>query len=270
MDKDKDNSKPAAVPTDKLSLTLTKEQELAARLWKRGDIVEISVAVGVPPEVIEGWTLHPRFLAEIAQTRSGIKASTKQKQAAALIFSNVSYPQAEAEIGLKEGSIIEWVEDDSSAFNTLLDEMAYLTCPSAYSEPEPEGLSEDQMRAIPLIMEGKTDAEVGEAIGKARETVNRWRNQDPEFQRQLNAARNTYLDSQRAALTARAQKAIAVLDRLLDSEDEKIRLQAVSLLLKLTPSLYDGNPKSTTQDLKAFKEVGDLYKTLEFEPKFRR
>lgn len=269
MDKDRKKSTPAAAPADAQIFNLTKEQELAARLWKLGNIEEISAAVGVPPEIIEGWKDQPRFLAEIAGTRTGIKVSHEQKQAAALIFSNTSYPQAEAKIGLSEGSIIEWAEDENSAFNALLNEMAYLTCPSEYLEPEPKALSDDQVKAIPLILEGNTDAEVGESIGKARETVNRWRNHDLQFQRQLEAARSAFYDSQVAAVTARAQKAIAVLDGLLDSEDEKIRLQAVNLLLKLTPSLKEANAKSTAQDLRVFKELSDLYKLIGFEPKFR-
>ena len=99
---------------------------------------------------------------------------------------------------------------------------------------EPQGLNDDQARAIPLIIEGKTDAQVGEAIGKRRETINRWRNQDELFIKELKAAREAYLDAQITALSATTPKVITVLQDLLDSEDEKIRMQAATHLLKVT------------------------------------
>ena len=91
---------------------------------------------------------------------------TEEKQAAALIFSNVSY--AEAEIGLKEGTIVAWAQDEGSSFNQLLDCMKELVTTELSGDAIPYGLTEDQIQAIPLIVEGKTDAEVAEAIGKSR------------------------------------------------------------------------------------------------------
>ena len=107
MDKDRKESIPAAAPADGQILALTKDQQCAARLWKRGDIEEISVAVGVPSEVIEGWFDQPRFLAEIAATILEHSPNDKLKQAAALIFSKCTYADTEAAIGLEEGSIID-------------------------------------------------------------------------------------------------------------------------------------------------------------------
>lgn len=118
--------------------------------------------------------------------------------------------------------------------------MKYLANPDSLSDDladEFDELSAEQLQAIPLIIQGKTDAEVAEAIGKTRETVNRWRNHNEEFNEALDDARSSYFESQVAAVSARAQKAIAVLDGLLESEDEKIRLQAASLLLKSAPAL---------------------------------
>ena len=95
-------------------------------------------------------------------------------------------------------------------------------------------LNEDQIRAIPLIIEGKTDAQVGEAIGKRRETINRWRNQNEDFIKELKKAHETYLDFQIMALSATARKAITVLENLLDSGDEKIRTRVAIHLLRAT------------------------------------
>ena len=111
--------------------------------------------------------------------------------------------------------------------------------PNKFNEtPEPEVenkvLNDDQVRAIPLIIEGKTDAQVGDILGKRRETINRWRNQDKHFIKELKEAREAYLDAQITALSAATPKVLTVLQDLLNSEDEKIRMQAATHLLKAT------------------------------------
>jgi len=71
----------------------------------------------------------------------------------------------------------------------------------------------------------------------------------------LKAARNVYHDAQVAAVSARAraQKAIDVLDKLLDSDDERIRLQAASLLLRSAPALKEEDRKIQKARLKLSK-----------------
>ena len=173
-------------------------------------------------------------MAEIADLSAEIDAEIEEKQAAALVLDNSSYAEAEAKIGLEEGTIMEWAQDEESLFNELLDQMKREVANQIKKDPDPEGLNEDQIRAIPLIIEGKTDAQVGEAIGKSRETINRWRNQNKDFIKELKKARDAYLDSQIMALSATARKAITVLENLLDSEDEKIRTRVAIHLLRAT------------------------------------
>ena len=257
----KANSKPAAAPTAERILKLTKKQVWAASLWETRDRKKIATAVGVSTAIIREWQKQPLYVAEIAHFQVGEMCETEEKQAAALVFSNVSYAEAEAVIGLKEGTIVAWAQDEGSSFNQLLDCMKELVTTELSGDAIPYGLTEDQIQAIPLIVEGKTDAEVAEAIGKTRETVNRWRNHDEDCKRELKAARNSYLEAQISAVSARAQKAIAVLDELLDSEDERIRLQAASLLLKSAPSLKEEDRKIKKARLK----LSDNYKSYMFD-----
>ena len=240
MSKTKKNTTPEAVPTDEFVLSLTQQQTQAALLWEAKSENEIAAALDITPEVLAQWKNLPIFLAEIADLRSGIEASPEEKQAAALVFANISYAQTEAIVGLKEGTLMEWVQEDAfwtndNSFSQLLKRMKE-GVPNKFNEaPEAKkGLNDDQVRAIPLIIEGKTDAQVGEALGKRRETINRWRNQDKHFIKELQAAREAYLDAQITALSATTPKVITVLQDLLDSEDEKIRMQAATHLLKVT------------------------------------
>ena len=241
MSKTKKNTIPEAQPTDQIVLSLTQQQMQAALLWEVKSESEIAAAVGITSKVLTQWKNQPIFLAEIADLRSGIDASPEEKQAAALVFGNVPYAQTEAIVGLKEGTLMEWAHDFNS-FNDLLEEMKEgvpnefneAPEPAVKEDPKPKGLSDDQVRAIPLIIEGKTDAQVGDILGKRRETINRWRNQDKFFIEELKAAREAYLDAQITALSAATPKVITVLQDLLDSEDEKIRMQAATHLLKAT------------------------------------
>ena len=234
------NTKPAAAPTAESMLKITKEQEWAASLRRRKDREEIAAAVGVSRDIIEDWEEHPRYLAEIAQIDLEINADAEVKQAAALVLGNFSYADAEAALDLEEGTIIKWAQDAGSAFNSLLVQMKFLANPPTPSDDkydDLEGLSDEQIQAIPLILEGKTDVEVGDAIGRTRETVNRWRNHDEDFADALEDARDSFMESQRVAVSAGAQMAVSALEELLDSEDDKVRLQAASLLLKTAPAL---------------------------------
>lgn len=242
-----ESPKPAEAPADppakKPVLKLTKAQETAATLWDSRNMQEVAAAAGVSLKTVENWKEQPLFLAEIAETRLGIDPDTPQKQAAALAFGGVSYADAEGIIKLKEGTIMKWAQDRKSKFNLLNSEMKRLVYVPPERDDSSDDLSVEQTQAITLIMEGKNDTEVAEVIGKTRETVNRWRHHNDEFIVALDHARETYLDSQIAAVSTGAQKAIAVLDSLLDSEDEKIRFQAASLLLKSAPSQTKLNRK---------------------------
>jgi hypothetical protein len=53
----------------------------------------------------------------------------------------------------------------------------------------PDPLSPEQEAAITLLLEGRTDQEVADIIGKARETVWRWKNNVPYFMASLEARR---------------------------------------------------------------------------------
>ena len=240
MNKTKKNTTPKALPTDECVLSLTHQQTQAALLWEKKSENEIVAALDITPEILTQWKNLPIFLAEIVDRRSEIGASTQEKQAAALVFANTSYAQTEAIVGLKEDTIMEWVQGTDfwpspAPFSQLLKQMKE-GAPNRFTEAleTKKGLSDDQVRAIPLILEGKTDAQVGDALGKRRETINRWRNQDEQFIKELQVAREAYLDAQITALSAATPKVITVLQELLDSEDEKIRMQAATHLLKAT------------------------------------
>ena len=50
-------------------------------------------------------------------------------------------------------------------------------------------LSVEQLNAIDILVNGKTDQETALAVGVVRETVNRWRNDNPYLAAELNKQR---------------------------------------------------------------------------------
>jgi len=83
-----------------------------------------------------------------------------------------------------------------------------------------------QEKAIELILRGETDGEVCKKIGTTRETVNKWRNHDPEFRSELSERRNQLWEQQRDELVAFYRQAIEILRQALNSPQENVRIRA--------------------------------------------
>lgn len=74
-------------------------------------------------------------------------------------------------------------------------------------------LSTQQLNAIDLLAVGRTDGEVAETLGLARETVNRWRNHNPYFIGELNKKRAEIWVTARNRLCGMVNKAIDALEK---------------------------------------------------------
>jgi transcriptional regulator with XRE-family HTH domain len=94
-------------------------------------------------------------------------------------------------------------------------------------------LSQQQMNAIGLIMEGKSDRAVAEAVGVTRQTVNEWRNRDVIFIAALNKERQDLWREARERLKSLTGQAVDVLGRQLESNDPKIALAAARHILQV-------------------------------------
>ena len=94
-------------------------------------------------------------------------------------------------------------------------------------------LTQQQMNAIGLIMEGKSDRAVAEAVGVTRQTVNEWRNRDIIFIAALNKERIELWREARERLKSLTGQAIDVLGRQLESDDPKVALAAARHILQV-------------------------------------
>ena len=94
-------------------------------------------------------------------------------------------------------------------------------------------LTQQQMNAIGLIMEGKSDRAVAEAVGVTRQTVNEWRNRDIIFIAALNKERIELWTEARERLKSLTGQAVDVLGRQLESSDPKVALAAARHILQV-------------------------------------
>lgn len=93
-------------------------------------------------------------------------------------------------------------------------------------------LSEQQGRVITALLAGETRAEAARKAGVAEATVREWKREDAAFVAALNARREEAWEAASQRLRNMADKAVRVYESALDSDNEKIRLQAARQVLK--------------------------------------
>ncbi|WP_067936467.1 phBC6A51 family helix-turn-helix protein [Alicyclobacillus kakegawensis] len=127
-------------------------------------------------------------------------------------------------------------------------------------------LSVEQENAIDLLLMGKSDREVAEAVSVARQTVWEWRNRNAEFMAELNARRQELWGAQVERMRQLVAKAVDVLEEdLHQGADAKLRQSAAVHILRAV-GLYgaDLKPSGPTQpnDVKNALERDEFMREL--------
>ena len=93
----------------------------------------------------------------------------------------------------------------------------------------PEGalLSMEQLNAIDVLVQGRSDQDTAETVGVARETVTRWRNDNPHFTAELNRQRRLIWGDSHDRLRALAGKAVDTLETSLGEGDSRVALEVL-------------------------------------------
>ena len=100
-----------------------------------------------------------------------------------------------------------------------------------------KSITPQQEAVILALLMGKTQKEAAEDAGVAPETVNRWLKRDPVFVATMNARRQELWEAHREMLRALVGEAVAVMGNLLKSENERVRLQAATAILRTASDL---------------------------------
>ena len=97
-------------------------------------------------------------------------------------------------------------------------------------------LTSPQIRAIDLMLQGLSDAEVARQLRVDRTTVFRWRKSE-NFARQLDAQRQALLQQSTARLQTLLDPALDILQKQLQNSDPKIQVRAAAILVRMaTPA----------------------------------
>lgn len=95
----------------------------------------------------------------------------------------------------------------------------------------PRPLTQPQLNAIELILQGRSDSDVATAVSVDRCTINRWRNQNPKFRQALARRRAAVQDHAADRFRALLSQAIQRFAVDLDSPDDRTRFRAAATLL---------------------------------------
>lgn len=95
-------------------------------------------------------------------------------------------------------------------------------------------LSLKQEKAISLMILGKNDTEIGKAVGVSRESVWRWRNENPVFMEAARKRREKLIARHTEELQDLLGEALKVVKESLKSGDAQTKLRVALQLLKMS------------------------------------
>ena len=92
-----------------------------------------------------------------------------------------------------------------------------------------QGLTIQQQNAIDLLVTGKTDQAVADAVGVARPTVTSWRLYDPYFEAALNQRRKEVWGASADRIRALLPKAFDTLEKAIDEGSYQAALALIKM-----------------------------------------
>lgn len=107
---------------------------------------------------------------------------------------------------------------------------------SVYRDGEDAVLSAQQWQAVAMLVAGKRQVDVAQQLDVTQETVSRWRN-SPTFAAAVNAGVRESYTAVVGEVRDASVDAVRVLRDCLQSEDERLRLQAALATLRLRVQL---------------------------------
>ena len=94
-------------------------------------------------------------------------------------------------------------------------------------------LSQQQRNAVELVLQGKADTQVAEALGVHRSTIFRWRHRHPAFCAELNSRRRELCEAARERFKGLLTKAIAAIEDELNLPSSKRHFDAAVFVLRM-------------------------------------
>ena len=99
-------------------------------------------------------------------------------------------------------------------------------------------LSQKKQIALELILAGQTNAQVGAAIGKGRNTIWSWRKHDPQFIAALNQRRSWLQNESVEQMNALCSQSIQLLEKAVEKGDTELAQAVIQVLKKIIYSQH--------------------------------
>ena len=99
-------------------------------------------------------------------------------------------------------------------------------------------LSPKKQMAVELILAGQTDAQVGAAIGKRRNTIWSWRKHDPQFIAALNERRSRLKSESVEQMNALCSQSIQLLEKAVEKGYIELAQGVIQVLKKIIYSQH--------------------------------
>ena len=200
--------------------------------------------LGVTAAEYNRWLKQPLFrilnelIDESLIVHDQIEDVLDEIKAAVLASQGFTYESIESRLDLYEGNLLEWTnsENDGELFREAVErferELPETQERDRQIAERENATRANQTRAIQLILQGKNNQQIADAIGVSRQTVSFWQNQDENFQTALKDEIKAWQDAQRAKFASVIDTAYESLISLLQSDDPQIRLKAAVEVLK--------------------------------------
>ena len=228
---------------EQLSLNEQQLYALNAEHFREMRPEAVAKAIGVTDAEFAEWQSNPfwRVCFHIRDDVSSFTSCLDAVQAGFLASIGVAYKDIETLLGLPvgviarwlEGYALEWDNEPSTDFERM--GSAFHAAERALWHLKRDaiqyGMPDKQRQALPLILAGKTDKEVGELVGVCRETVSDWKRGD-DFKLMLKVERERLVVANRERLGTLFEKACCRASELMDSDDERVSCQATLGVLK--------------------------------------
>ena len=225
---------------EKLSLNEEQLYALNAEHFREMSLERVVKAIGVTEEAFAEWQSNPfwRVCFHIRDDVSSFKSCLDAVKAGFLASLGVAYKDIETLIGLPGGEIVCWLqaewEDEPLTDFERMGQAFHAADRALWSiklDVIRHGMPDKQRQALPLILSGKTDKEVGELVGVCRETVSDWKHTD-HFKWMLEAERERLATANRERLGTLFEQACCRASELMNSSDERVSCQATLGVLK--------------------------------------
>ena len=107
-----------------------------------------------------------------------------------------------------------------------------------------EDLKNKQELAVEFIANGMTDVDVAKKVGVSRQTINEWKNHDPEFKIDLEIRRRVIINRLRDKMNELVMASMGIIQKNLESKDAKVQLNVALQIMKMATRLGIGREET--------------------------